>query len=106
MPKWIEAAQARTIKRNGRPILAWDIARFGEDETVGMRREGGWVWVHRAHSKADHSKADTMTTTGHIATAHRDINGERGLNDCPTHVVDVVGVGAGAYDRLVELACR
>ena len=36
MPKWIEAAQARTIKRNGRPVLAWDIAHFGEDESVGM----------------------------------------------------------------------
>jgi hypothetical protein len=36
MPKWIEAAQARSIKRNGRPVLAWDIARFGEDETVGV----------------------------------------------------------------------
>jgi hypothetical protein len=98
MLKWIEAAQARTIKRNGRPVLAWDIARFGEDETVGMRREGGWMRVCRAHSKAD-----TMTTTGHIAKAHRDINGERGLKDWPTHVVDVVGVGAGVYDRLVEL---
>ena len=50
-----------------------------------------------------HSKADTMTTTGHIVKAHRDINGERGLNDFPTHVVDVVGLGAGVYDRLVEL---
>jgi hypothetical protein len=98
MPKWIEAAQARTIKRNRRPVLAWDIARFGEDETVGMRREGGWARVCRAHSKAD-----TMTTTGHIAKAHRDIDGERGLRDWPTHVVDVVGVGAGVYDRLVEL---
>jgi hypothetical protein len=67
-------------------VLAWDIARFGEDETVGMRREGGWGRVYRAHSKAD-----TMTTTGHIATAHPDINGERGLNDFPTHVVESSG---------------
>jgi hypothetical protein len=44
-----------------------------------------------------------MTTTGHIMKAHRDINGERGLNDFPTHVVDVVGVGVGVYDLLVEL---
>jgi hypothetical protein len=98
LPKWIEAAQKRTIKRNGRPVLAWDIARFGEDESVGMRREGGWVRVYRAHHKAD-----TMTTTGHIAKAHRDIHAEKGLNDFPSHVVDVVGVGAGVYDRLVEL---
>jgi hypothetical protein len=98
MPEWIEAAQAPTIERDGRPVVAWDIARFGEDETVGMRREGGWIRVCRAHSKAD-----TMTTTGHIVKAQRDINAERGLNDFPTHVVDVVGVGAGVYDRLAEL---
>jgi hypothetical protein len=44
-----------------------------------------------------------MTTTGHIVKAHRDINDEKGLNDFPTIIVDVVGVGAGVYDRLVEL---
>ena len=54
--------------------------------------------VYRAHHKAD-----TMTTTGHIVNAHRDINDEKGLNDFPTIIVDVVGVGAGVYDRLVEL---
>ena len=32
---------------DARPILAADIARFGEDETVIMRREGGWT--SRAH---------------------------------------------------------
>jgi hypothetical protein len=26
LPKWIEAALKRTIKHNGRPVLAWDIA--------------------------------------------------------------------------------
>jgi hypothetical protein len=98
LPRWIEAAQKRTLKRNRRPVLSWDIARFGEDETVGMRPEGGWIRLHRAHHKAD-----TMTTTGHIVKAHRDINDEKGLNDFPTIIVDVVGVGAGVYDRLVEL---
>jgi phage terminase large subunit len=41
LPKWIEAAQKRTLERTRRPIIAADIARFGEDETVIMRREGG-----------------------------------------------------------------
>jgi hypothetical protein len=45
LPKWIEAAQ----KPTRRPIVAADIARFGEDETVIMRREGGWIRVYRAH---------------------------------------------------------
>jgi hypothetical protein len=36
LPKWIEAAQKRTLERTRRPIIAADIARFGEDETVIM----------------------------------------------------------------------
>jgi hypothetical protein len=77
LPKRIEAAQKRSIEHNRRPRLAWDIARFGEDETVGMRREGGWIRLYRAHHKAY-----TMTTTGHIAKAMRDIDAEADKNDC------------------------
>ena len=51
MPRWIEAAQKRTLERTRRPIIAADIARFGEDETVIMRREGGWIRTYRAHHK-------------------------------------------------------
>jgi hypothetical protein len=71
-----EAAQKRKLERTRRPIIAADIARFGEDETVIMRREGGWIRVYRAHHKAD-----TMTTAGHIAKAMRDIDDEAGKND-------------------------
>jgi hypothetical protein len=49
LPKWIEAAQKRTVECTRRPI----IARFGEDETVIMRREGGWIRVYRGHHKDD-----------------------------------------------------
>jgi hypothetical protein len=59
LPRWIEAAQKRTLPRTRRPLVAADIARFGEDETVIMRREGGWIRTYRAHHNAD-----TMTTTG------------------------------------------
>jgi hypothetical protein len=100
-PKWIEAAQKRSIERNRRPVLSWDIARFGEDETVGMRREGGWIRLYRTHHKAD-----TMTTTDHIVKAHRDINGERALNDFSTIIVDVVGVGAGVSIALPSSDCQ
>ena len=58
-----------------RPIIAADIARFGEDETVLMRREGGWVRTYRAHQKAD-----TMTTVGHIANAERSLFGSHDEN--------------------------
>jgi hypothetical protein len=71
-PKWIEA-QKRPLERNRRPLIAADIARFGEDETVIMRCEGRWIRVYRAHHKAD-----TMTRAGHIAKAMRDIDDEAG----------------------------
>jgi hypothetical protein len=61
LPTWIGAAQKRTLERSRRPVMSRDIARFGEDETVGMRREGGWIRLYRAHHKAD-----TMTTFGGV----------------------------------------
>ncbi len=97
-PKWIEAAQKRSLERTRRPIIAADIARFGEDDTVIMRREGGWVRTYRAHHKAD-----TMTSAGHIAKAMRDIDGEVDKNDWVTAVIDLPGVGGGVVDRLIEL---
>jgi hypothetical protein len=47
LPRWIEAAQKRTLERTRRPIIAADIARFGEDETVIMRCEGGWIRTYQ-----------------------------------------------------------
>jgi hypothetical protein len=84
--------------RARRPIIAADIARFGEDETVIMRREGGWVRTYRAHHKAD-----TMTTVGHIAKAMQDIDDEAGKNDWVRAIIDVPGVDSGVVDRLAEL---
>jgi hypothetical protein len=98
LPRWIEAAQKRTLERTQRPIIAADIARFGEDETVIMRREGGWIRAYRAHHKDD-----TVTTSGHIAKAMRDIDDEAGKNDWVRAIVDVPGVGGGVVDRLTEL---
>jgi hypothetical protein len=98
LPKWSEAAQMRTLERTRRPIIAADIARFGEDETVIMRREGGWIRTYRAHHKAD-----TMVTTGHIVKAMKDIDAETDKNDWVRAIVDVPGVGGGVVDRLAEL---
>jgi hypothetical protein len=98
MPKWIESAQARSIKRDRRPHLDIDVARFSEDETMILLREGGWVRAYRSHSKAD-----TMPTTGHVAKANADINAESDLHDLVDAQVCEVGLGAGVLDRLVEL---
>jgi hypothetical protein len=93
LPKWIEAAQKRTLERTRRPIIAADIARFGEDETVIMRREGGWIRVYRAHHKTD-----TMVTAGHITKAMRDIDDEAGKNDWVRAIIDLLGVGGGVVE--------
>jgi hypothetical protein len=47
-----------------------------------------WILTYRAHHKAD-----TMTTTGHIVNAMREIDVEEGKNDWVRAVVDVPGVG-------------
>ena len=93
LPRWIEAAQKRTLERTRRPLIAADIARFGEDETVIMRREGGGIRTYRAHHKDD-----TMTTAGHIAKAMREIDDEAGKNDWVRATMEVPGVGAGVVD--------
>jgi hypothetical protein len=44
-----------------------------------------------------------METTGHIVRIRKQLNAEPGLNDFVTMAVDADGLGAGVYDRLVEL---
>ena len=44
-----------------------------------------------------------MVTTGHIVRIKNKLNAEPGLNDFVTMAVDADGLGAGVYDRLVEL---
>ena len=94
LPRWIEAAHAPTLPRTRRPLIAADIARFGEDQTVIMLGKAvGYGPI----------APTTMTTTGHIVNAIRDIDDEQGKNDWVSAVVDVPGVGGGVVDRLVEL---
>ena len=97
-PDWIEAAQKRSLPRTRKPHLGIDVARFGEDESVIMQREGSWArvaWVGH--------KLSTMATVGHITQTKKKLNAEAGLNDFVTMAVDADGLGAGVYDRLIEL---
>jgi hypothetical protein len=60
-PDWIEASQKRSLPRTRKPHLSMDVARFGEDESVIMQREGSWAriaWLGH--------KLSTMETVGHI----------------------------------------
>jgi hypothetical protein len=97
-PKWIREAQERSLKRTRKPHLGIDVARFGQDETVIMQRQGGWARV----AWAGH-KRSTMETTGHIVRVKKQLNAEPGLNDFVTMAVDADGLGACVYDRLREL---
>jgi len=88
---WIERAKASTAKPEGITTMGVDIARFGGDESVAYLRQGDvviamWKWIGN----------DTMESTGKIA---------RLIDDhTPSRVnIDAVGVGAGVYDRLIEL---
>jgi phage terminase large subunit len=71
--------------------LGVDVARFGDDRTVLLLRQGPVV-----EHIAVYAKQDTMTTVGHVVQAARQWHAAE-------IYVDVIGVGAGVYDRLAEL---
>ena len=67
-----------------------DVARFGDDMSEIYRNRGG---VIRHELTLPHS--DTMNTTGHVARLLREVPAAQAN-------VDVIGVGAGVFDRLNE----
>ncbi len=72
-------------------ILAVDVARFGADRSVILRRHGDCVEDIRVLRQMD-----TMQLAGWVSAAIRECN--------PAQVyVDEIGVGAGVVDRLREL---
>ena len=85
-----------TILPSDRPsgedvILAVDVARYGSDRSVILRRCGDRVEDIRVLRQMD-----TMQVTGWVVAAIREHN--------PAHVlVDEIGIGAGVVDRLHEL---
>jgi phage terminase large subunit len=71
--------------------LGVDVARFGDDRTVLLLRQGPVV-----EHLAVHTTQSTMVTVGHVLQAVQTWRA--------TEVyIDVIGVGAGVYDRLHEL---
>jgi phage terminase large subunit len=85
------ALQRDRVPGTGPRRLGVDVARYGDDRTVLLLRHGQVV-----EHIAIYSKQDTMVTVGHVIQAVQ-----------AWHVtevyVDVIGVGAGVYDRLAEL---
>ena len=75
----------------GPRILGVDPARFGDDRTAFVLRQGA-----RVEHISVRSRQDTMVTAGDA------VNLRKTLNADAIHV-DVIGVGAGVVDRLREL---
>ena len=91
VPLWAatEAAK-RELTPDGPTVIGCDVARYGHDKTVVIRRDGPVariVWRARGH--------DTMKTAGFLK-AYCDENEIEAL------VVDDTGVGGGVVDRLKE----
>ena len=76
------------------PVLAVDVARFGSDKSVILRRRGMVVEDVQAYRGLD-----TMKLTGLIVAA---------IDSCNPQevIVDEVGIGAGVVDRLREQGHR
>jgi len=91
-----EAGEAVTTDAAGVQdvVLAVDVARFGSDRSVILRRRGDRVEEIRTFQKLD-----TMELVGWVVAAIHDSQ--------PTMVyVDEIGVGAGVVDRLREQGHR
>ena len=88
-----EAARRR-LEPAGPVVLGCDVARFGHDKTVVVRRQGPVAriaWKRRG--------ADTMDTAGFLKDYCEN-------NDVDVVVVDDSGVGGGVVDRLKETRPR
>jgi hypothetical protein len=100
-PHLILAAQAKDLPAEGDPRLAVDVARSGSDRTiVAARWQSGRVRiVHEAHGD------DTMKTAAQVKRLLDVDFGPPELHEV-TAAVDVVGLGAGTFDRLRQLGAR
>ena len=92
VPLWAATEAARCeLQAEGPVVVACDVARFGHDKTVVVRREGSVariVWRVRGH--------DTMKIASFLkAYCHE--------NHVDALVVDDTGIGAGVVDRLKEV---
>ena len=86
----IEAAAGKDGGESGEVVLAVDVARFGSDSSVILRRRG-----FRVEEIKTFKRMDTMQLAGWVAAAIRESS--------PARVcIDEVGIGAGVVDRLKE----
>ncbi|WP_423820845.1 terminase [Salinisphaera sp. SPP-AMP-43] len=72
-------------------FIGVDVARFGSDNSVIMRRQGPMVWKPKVFNRVD-----TMELVGYIVDEARDFESN-------VIFIDGVGVGGGVVDRLHQL---
>lgn len=84
----VEDAMNRTAHKTGKIVVAADIARFGNDKTVFMKRDGMQVIDY-----VEYSKQDTQTTA-------RELNA---FANGGKIIIDDTGIGGGVTDKLSDL---
>jgi hypothetical protein len=85
------ARRTNAVSLSGPLVVGVDPARFGDDKTAIVWRRGRVITKVRTYEKKS-----TMQVAGIVAQIIE--------NDSPARVfIDTVGLGAGVYDRLVEL---
>lgn len=91
-----EAATVRDVKPFGGRVWGVDVARFGSDRTVLVKRcQNATLEAHQSWGGMD-----TMQSAGKVYAEWNKTLPE----DRPSTIfVDVIGVGAGVLDRLLEL---
>ena len=92
--KWARAAAERSLKPDGPVIVACDVARYGRDRTVVVKRQGA-----RARIVRKINGQDTMEIAEYL---RRYCESQR----VDFLVVDETGVGGGVVDRLKQLRLR
>ena len=92
---WVEAAAARerVLQRDQPALIGVDVARYGDNKTVYLVRQGRNV-LHIVKRP----KVDTMEAAYQVAALTDDWEGAN-----PRIFVDSIGVGAGVADRLREM---
>lgn len=86
------AARGRELEPEGFGILGVDVARYGEDASVLYKRQGPVATkVESVHGKS------TMELAAIVAGA---VEADQSIQ---VVVIDIVGIGAGVYDRLREM---
>ena len=91
---WARAAAERSLEPDGPVIVACDVARYGRDKTVVVKRQG-------AHARIVHKMQgqDTMKIAEYLKKYCESEKAE-------FLVVDETGVGGGVVDRLRQLGLR